>query len=87
MKTLLVLAGASLLALSAPALAQNAGAPGATGVGGSMTGSNTGSGSYNGPAPDYAYPDGPGYGQRAYPTEGRAAAPDRAPYDNGYNRE
>jgi hypothetical protein len=43
MKSLLTLAAVGLLALSAPAFAQDAGSPGASGVGGGMSGSNTGS--------------------------------------------
>jgi len=79
------LAATSLLALSAPAFAQNAGAPGATGTGGSLTGSNTGTGfgpSYggnwdqNGPGPNGGYNNGYNGG---YMNEGRAAAPDMEP--------
>jgi hypothetical protein len=44
MKSLVVLAFAGVLAYSVPALAQDAGQPGATGTGGSLTGSNTGTG-------------------------------------------
>lgn len=44
MKTAILFA--ALLTVSAPALAQEAGDPGATGVGGSLTGSNPGSGYY-----------------------------------------
>jgi len=44
MKSLVVLAFAGLLAFSVPAFAQNAGEPGATGTGGSLTGSNPGTG-------------------------------------------
>jgi hypothetical protein len=52
---------ATLVALSAPAFAQDAGAPGATGAGGPLVGSNTGSGY----APNYdygPYPNGGYYG-------------------------
>jgi len=42
MKTVYALAAAGLLAFSIPALAQNAGAPGATGTGKGLSGSNTG---------------------------------------------
>lgn len=44
MKTVYALAAAGLLALSVPAVAQNAGAPGASGAGNGLTGSNTGTG-------------------------------------------
>lgn len=90
MKTALALA--ALLAVSAPALAQEAGAPGATGVAGSLTGSNPGTGFYpNGPGPNGGYyGPGPyveyGPGLRVYDDSGpyygpgllerRAAAPD-----------
>jgi hypothetical protein len=80
MKTALALA--ALLALAAPAVAQEAGAPGATGVGGSLTGSNPGTGfgsDYYGPRP-YAGPGpyveyGPGPYDEPGMIEGRAAAP------------
>jgi hypothetical protein len=95
--TLFALAATSLFALSAPALAQEAGAPGAAGVSGSMSGSNPGTsypGYYSdgpmydrydrGPGPSAEYPDGPRYRDDGYMNEGRAAAPDYAPgYDNG----
>ena len=92
MKTILALTGAALLALSVPALAQNAGAPGAIGTGGSLTGSNPGTG-YGangplgdrinpGPGPTEAYPNSPGNGGRGYLDEGRASAPD-SDMDNG----
>ena len=45
MKSLVVLAFAGLLACAVPAFAQDAGQPGATGTGGSLTGSNPGTGS------------------------------------------
>jgi len=45
MKTVYALAAASLLALSVPAFAQNAGSAGATGTGTGLTGSNPGTGS------------------------------------------
>ena len=77
MKTILALAATSLIALSAPVFAQNAGAPGATGTGGSLTGSNPGTGfgygqnygdSINpGPGPGYSeYPNRPGNGGFGY---------------------
>ena len=44
MKTLLTIAATSLLTLAAPAFAQDAGNPGATGSTGSLTGSNTNTG-------------------------------------------
>jgi len=47
MKSLVVVVFAGFLAYSAPAFAQNAGEPGATGTGGSLSGSNTGTGSTN----------------------------------------
>ena len=80
----------ALVGLSVPAFAQDAGAPGATGTSGPMTGANNGSGY----APYYGMPsggyygqgyaygpsvEGPYYGPGAYYgpglVEGRAAAP------------
>jgi hypothetical protein len=58
MKTIAMIA-AGLLVASTPAFAQDAGAPGATGVGGPLTGSNTGTGY---PPGAYNSPYGYGYG-------------------------
>jgi len=60
MRTILALTATSLIAIAAPAFAQSAGAPGAVGVGGPLTGSNPGTGYYNySPGYDpYAYGDG-----------------------------
>ena len=56
MKSLLVLAFAGVLAASAPALAQDPGQPGATGTGGGLTGSNTGTGGATEMSGHRAYP-------------------------------
>ncbi len=82
--TLLALAASSLIVTSAPVLAQDAGYPGATGVTGSMTGSNTGSsntwnrnmGERDYDRPDAGYADGPSYDGDRYMQEGRASAPE-----------
>ena len=75
MKFIHALAATAAFALATPALAQNAGQPGAVGVGGSLIGSNPGSGQRLeegvNPGPGYGYPDGP-----RYLNEGRASAPD-----------
>jgi hypothetical protein len=86
LKALLAIAASSMLLLSVPALAQNAGAPGATGTGGSLTGSNTGTSGPNMPGYrdqrdgyyDNGYNNGYNNGGR-YMNEGRAAAPDYEP--------
>ena len=84
MRSILALAAVAGIAFSAPALAQEAGAPGAVGVEGSLTGSNPPGSSVN---PRWTY-NGPGYDQEnpgfAAPfffrgpglIEGRAAAED-----------
>jgi hypothetical protein len=83
MRTTLALAFTSLLALSAPAFAQSAGAPNPSGTGVTGSGSNTpGSGGVH--AGDPAYRNGQDSGM----SEGRAAAPDDgmnngAPRNNG----
>ncbi len=90
--TLLALAATSLIALSAPALAQQAD-PWARVTGPSrVTGGNSYDDRYQGdrydrgPGPSAEYPDGPRYRDDGYMNEGRAAAPDYAPgYDNGYD--
>ena len=74
MRTIFAIAVTSVLALAAPALAQQAGAPGATGAGGSLTGSN--------PPGTAGVTTAPHTGTRSMNkmnngmSEGRAAAPD-----------
>ena len=70
MKSAIALAAAGLIALSVPALAQNAGAPGATGTGTGLSGSNTGTSPA--PANNMDRTTGAGGGMN----EGRAASPD-----------
>jgi hypothetical protein len=85
MKTIVALAVA-LATSSVPAFAQNAGAPGATGTSGPLTGSNTGTGfapNYHyGPYPNGGYYGGaPGWdGQDAYNYENPGAIDAPAPY-------
>jgi hypothetical protein len=92
MRATAILTFAAAVALSVPALAQEAGSPGAVGTGNGLTGSNPGTDvqrHWNGYDSGYGtrvYPPGPGpYGydyDRDYPAEdgviheGRAAAPD-----------
>jgi len=81
MKTILALAATSLLALSAPAFAQSAGAPGATGANGcGLSGSNPGTCMNNGFGDNFNSPPNGYYrNDRSYMNEGRAAAPDYEP--------
>ena len=81
MRTTLAIAFTSLLALSAPALAQSAGAPNASGTGVTGSGTNTpGSGGVHAGDPAYQNTDN---GMR----EGRAAAPDDGLPANGPARD
>ena len=79
MKSFLAVAAAGLIVLSAPALAQDAGSAGASGVGGGMSGSNTGS------APATMNNDSNKLGgSTGTMNEGRATSPDQTntPMDN-----
>ena len=73
MKSLLALTAAGLLALSAPAFAQSAGSPGATGATNGLTGSDTGTG----PATMNNDSNKMGGGAAGTMNEGRATAPDQ----------
>jgi hypothetical protein len=73
MRTILtVVAASALMALSVPASAQQAGAPGAVGVSGSLIGSNPGSGFVENGPPGGRFNPGPGP-SRVY--SGNVAAP------------
>src|ERR1700710_1734360 len=77
MKTICILAAAGLLALSAPAFAQDAGSAGATGTGSGLTGSNTGTGSATMNSAGKGM-NGSNNGNAHGMTEGRAAGSDRS---------
>jgi hypothetical protein len=91
MRPTLALAVTAMLAISAPALAQEAGAPGAVGTGGGMTGSNNGTG-FGPNGPYYGpYDNAPGvvYGPPVLDPYGPGIYAPEAPaygYDYGYGR-
>jgi hypothetical protein len=87
MRQILALAATAMLGLSAPALAQSVGAPGATGTGGPLTGSNPPG---SGVDPQWTYNEyGPGYA-REYGDYGPGYAREDGPGDydspNGYDQ-
>jgi hypothetical protein len=79
MKNVFILAAAGLLALSAPAFAQNAGSAGATGTGTGLTGSNPGTGSATMNSAGKGMNGGANgmNGENNGMNEGRAAAPNK----------
>jgi hypothetical protein len=81
MRPVLTLAAIGLLAASAPALAQEAGAPGASGVGPGMTGSNPPVG---GMRPAWTYQYGPYAQGPVYYDEYSVGGPAPYGYDYGY---